>query len=249
MAKSKGIFKIQGKLEGYVHYRRNGKDIVQMPGGFDGARIKTEERYEKTRQLATEFGKCASLASLFKRELAAFLEPIPDPYVYNWIQQRMTMLKTCDVVSPKGEKTVGKGLLNTEGKMLLDHFSFNRSKELGQVLFAKYSVDLDTGILRIPAFYPTRDFGFGKGMRIGGLQLVLMRVDFEACTCEMTSSDLVVFNKIDAEKDLILPAELPLGKGMLIVLLFVGSCEVVNDTVKWYKNKDTVLEIVNHSLL
>jgi hypothetical protein len=249
MAKSKGIFKVQGKLDGYVHYRRNGKDIVQMAGGFDGERIKTEDRYAKTRQLATEFGKCASLASLFKRELAPFLETIPDPYVFNWIQQRMTLLKECDVDSPKGEKTVGKGLQTAAGKKMLDRFSFNRNKNLGQVLFAKYAVDMETGRLTVPAFCPKRDFGFGKRMRAGALQLVLLLVDFEACTCTMTHSDLAVFTKTDAERDLVLAADLPEGDGVLIALLFAGNCEVIDGAVQWFKNEGNVLEIVNHSLL
>lgn len=152
MAQNKGIFKVQGKLDGYVFYRRNGKDIVQVAGGFDGERIKTEARYEKTRQLASEFGHCASLASLFKRELAPFLATIPDSYVYNWIQQRLTMVKECDVCSPKGSKTVGKGLVTVEGRALLEGFSFNRKKGLDGVLYGKYAVDLEAGTLRLLNF-------------------------------------------------------------------------------------------------
>lgn len=244
MAKNKGIIKVQGKLDGLVFYRRNGIDIVQRPGGFDGERIKTEGRYEKTRQLAGEFGQCASLASLFKRELTPFLQTIPDPYVYNWIQKRLMLIKDCDRDSPKGGKTVANGLKTLEGKRLLDGFSFNRNKGLGTVLFAPYAVDLDEGTFSIQDFLPQRDFSFGKGMGVGGMQLVLMRVDFEACVCTMTVSDVLIFEKGDKKRDVVLHAAVPEGEGILMALLFVGNCEVIDDDMRWFKNEGNVVEVL-----
>jgi hypothetical protein len=244
MAKNKGIFKVQGKLDGYVFYRRNGKDIVQMAGGFDGERIKTEERYEKTRQLAGEFGHCASLASLLKRELAPFLATIPDPYVYNWIQQRLTMIKECDTDSPKGSKTVGKGLATAEGRRLLEGFSFNRHKGLGAVLYAPYDFNPEEGVFRISDFCPVRDFCFVKGVGVGGMQLVLLRVNFESGTCEQISSDLLVFEKDDVKKEVVFRAAIPVGEGVLMGLLFVGNGEIVNDEMRWFKNEGNVVEIL-----
>jgi hypothetical protein len=246
MAQNKGIFKVQGKLDKYVFYRRNGKDIVQMAGGFDSERIKTEERYEKTRQLASEFGHCASLASLFKRELAPFLATIPDSYVYNWIQKRLMLVKDCDVDSPKGSKTVGKGLATAEGRKLLEGFSFNRMKGLGSVLYAKYALDLEGGSLRFPAFCPVRDFGFAKGVRVGGLQLVLLRVDFESGTCVTTLSDLHVFNSTDDANEVVLTATVPSGEGTLMGLLFVGNGVMEEGALRWFKNEGNVIEVVSY---
>jgi hypothetical protein len=154
------------------------------------------------------------------------------------------MVKDCDVVSPKGTKTVAKGLQTAEGKKLFEGFSFNRNKGLGTVLFAPYIVDLAQGSLTLPAFYPLRDFNFAKGGTVGGMQLVLLRLDLANNSCVMTSSDLYVFEKDDAQKQVVLNAIVSEEVGVLVALLFVGNCDLVLNTVKWYKNEGNVIEVI-----
>ena len=108
MAKNIGLIKFEGSLGNLVGYQRNGKSVLQRKGGFNGARTKIEDRYEGTRQRQSEFGKCASLASVFKRAFQEYLDFVPDSYVYSWIQSKLLEVKSCDTVSAKGDKTFGK---------------------------------------------------------------------------------------------------------------------------------------------
>ena len=178
MAKNVGLIRFLGTLDGLVSYRRNGEDVFQRPGGFKGERMRTEERYEGVRQLQGEFGRCSSIAALLKRSLQSYLSCIPDIYIYNWIQSGMTALKEFDVASARGEKTVGKGLATIAGRKFLEGFSFNRIRGLRSVLNAAFEVDLGEGRFLIRDFR-SEMVRFPKGCAVGGLQFLVMRVDFE----------------------------------------------------------------------
>ena len=220
MAKNIGIIKFTGKLGGLSGRDTPFGNIIQTPGGFKGDRIKTEERYKKVRQLNDEFGQCATLSSVFKRTLDFYLKLLPDPYVYNHIQKWMTAIKECDVLSPKGEKTVGKGLLTDAGAKLFSQFSFNRKQRFGFGGTTGYGIDLATGTLAF-SFFDTSRLTFPEGATSIGLQLLLLRVDLENAQCTLTTSALVVLDK-GAVFSNALTAAIPAGDGVLVGLLFLG---------------------------
>jgi hypothetical protein len=239
MAKNIGIIKFTGKLGGLSGRDTPFGNVIQTPGGFKGDRIKTEDRYEKTRQLYTEFGKCATLASLFKRNLDFYLKLLPDPYVYNHIQKWMTAIKECDVTSPKGEKTVGKGLMTDEGKLLFSQFSFNRKRRFGFGGTTGYHADMETGTLIFHSFDTSR-IRFPAGAKSMGLQFVMLRIDFENANCSLSSSKIVVLDKGIVFSDS-LTADVPNKNGILIGLLFLGFWK--GDI--WKRCDNTVLEVVS----
>ncbi|MFT3793780.1 hypothetical protein [Flavobacterium sp.] len=239
MAKNTGLIKFTGKLGGLSGRDTPFGNIIQTPGGFKGDRIKTEARYEKTRQLYTEFGRCATLSSLFKRNLDFYLRLLPDPYVYNHIQKWLTAVKECDVASPKGEKTVGKGLLTEEGKALFTQFSFNRVRRFGFGGTTGYGVGLANGTLTFASFDTSR-LTFPAGANSLGMQLILMRVDFENAECVMTTSEMVVLEKGDIFSG-DLTGAIPKGDGVLVGILFLGFRR---GEELWNRSTHNVLEII-----
>jgi hypothetical protein len=164
------------------------------PGGFKSERVKNDPIYDLTRKRNSEFGRCATLSSLFKRNLDFYLKLLPDPYVYNHIQKWMAAVKEYDVSSPKGEKTVGKGLLTDEGAELFRKFSFNRKRRFGFGGMSGYGIDVETGILDFSSF-DTSHLSFPAGAKSVGLQLILLRVDFENADCVISCGEMMYLDK------------------------------------------------------
>ena len=246
MAFNNGSIKYSGNLDGKVGYYRNGKHVLQMKGGFDGARTKTEARYLGTRQRQNEFGRCSSLAALLKQSLQWYLDFVPDVYIFNWIQSGMLAVKACDVVSPKGEKTVLKGLDTAAGRSLMGKYQFNRKCSLSAVFTARVTVDFENGIFSVPKFTSKGHLRFlPKKDTMTGFQFLLLRIDFDAMVCSVTKSDLFLYTKESgAIGDLSAAVAIPEGDGLLLGICFAGYCDAFRDDLLWLRHPSTVMGVV-----
>lgn len=243
MAQNVGIIKIKGLLDGKIFYRRNGKDIVQNKGGFDGERIKSEARYEKTRHLGSEFGRCAKQASVLKNLLEPFLSAIPDQYIYNWIQSMVVRLKNLDTISSSGFRNAGLGLPTDEGQKILKSFQFNRNCSLGNVLISKLSMFLEEGKLCLSA--SEKPILFQEGAAYAAVQFVLIRMDFDVPDAVISISECCFLPAgVALTEDLILDANLPKGDGVLMALLSVRFLNIVGEELVLLKSERNVLGIV-----
>ncbi len=236
--------RFSGSLDGKCYYRRNGKDVVQNKGGFDGERVKTEERYLKTRQLYSEFGLCASQSALLKFHLQDFLSSIPDSYVYNWIQKRLVAVKALDVVSERGKRTVLNGLKTEAGLRLWNGFDFNRTRSLSSVLCQKPVVDMVSG--RVTFSGKGGVLGFVKLADYAALQLVMMRVDLEQVSSVVCLSEgLMLPRGYELAEDLVLEAAVPEGDGVLMAILSVRFFKRFGNELEVMRVKENVLGVVD----
>lgn len=242
MAKNIGIIKFTGKLGGLSGRDTAFGNVIQTPGGFKSDRVKNDPIYEQTRQLYTEFGRCAKVASLFRQQLLPYLKLLPDPYVYNHIQKRITAIKDCDADSPKGQRTVIKGLGTEAGKALFDRFSFNRSQQFHFGGIDSHRLDLDNGSLSLRGLH-ARQFHFPDHTDAMGLQLVIMGVDFKQPFAVLQSSCYSFIEKNDPATSLVLEAGIPAGEGILVAVLFIGYCNLDKE-VFWKKTSKNVLQVV-----
>ena len=243
MAKSTGIIKINGLLDGKVFYRRNGKDIIQSPGGFNGDRIKSESRYEKTRQLNSEFGDCARQASVLKTLLHPFLCVIPDSYIYNWMQTMLVKLKNHDAISASGSRNASTALQTEAGQKLLGTFQFNRNCALNSVLTAPFFANLETGSLTI--LKDSKPVRFPKGTHYAAIQFVLLRMDFDTPSAVLEVSENYILTKqLAIEEDLVLNAMLPKGNGVLMGLVSVRFLNLFGEEFVFVKDVRNVLGIM-----
>ena len=242
MAKNIGIIKITGKLGGLSFRDTAFGNVIQEPGGFKSDRVKNDPIYERTRQLYTEFGRCAKIASLFRQQLLPYLKLLPDPYVYNHIQKRMAAIKDCDADSPKGERTVGKGLETAAGKALLERFSFNRNLQFYFNGIASHQLDTDEGSLTISGLDPSK-FHFPDRADAMGLQLILMHTNLEQSFSTVRHGDCFIILKDAPATTLTLHAEMPRADGLLVAVLFIGYCNSGDEPV-WKKTKKNVLQVV-----
>jgi len=246
MAKNIGIIKFTGKLGGLSGRDTAFGNVIQTPGGFKSDRVKNDPIYEQTRQLYTEFGRCAKIASLFRQQLLPYLKLMPDPYVYNHIQKRMAAIKDCDADSPKGQRTVGNGLLTDAGAALFRNFSLNRDRQFYFTGMQQHLFDPEQGTLALENVDPAQ-FVFPDGANALGFQLVLLRMDLEQPSATMECSEFSFIRKGGETTSLLLKAPIPTGEGLLAEILFAGYCTIERD-ILWKRNVANVLQVISFDL-
>lgn len=125
MAELKGVLKITGKLGGLSFYEMNGKIIVRNPGGFDGEKIRKDEKYVNVRNNASEFGRCSKFGAKLRRALQPFVKELNDPNLHSRMAKMLHDLMKMDTISGKGERTVQLGLQHVESTKILGDFVWN----------------------------------------------------------------------------------------------------------------------------
>ena len=243
MAKNVGLLQFVGKLGGISGRVTPYGTIVSTPGGFKGDRIRTEDRYLVTRQLGTEFGRCSKVASKLHSCLVAYLKMLSQHHVYGTIQARLTAIKACDVIAPKGERSVGAGLHTEAGRALLLDFGFSAKKGLRDVVSGGYAMDMEAGRLTFMDF-GLKEMVLPKGAQSVGLELLLLRLDTETPDCKMETSGLSLFLKDDLSGRIVLDCAVPEGDGFLIGVCYVMFCDVVNGDVYGFRTECNVLDVV-----
>ena len=127
MAELKGVLKIIGKLDGLSFYEMNGKIIVRKTGGFDGAKIRGDEKYVNVRNNASEFGRCSKFGAQLRRALQPFVKDLNDSQLHSRMAKMLHDLMKMDTISRKGERTVQLGLQHAESTKILGSFVWNLS--------------------------------------------------------------------------------------------------------------------------
>jgi hypothetical protein len=123
MAKVKGIVQFSGTLGEFNFYLRKGQPVVRKAGGgFNGEAIKNAESMEKVRQNGSEFGQVSRMVKAFKTALAPLLHGVNYPDLHGRLVRLFIAVKNTDTVSPKGSRTLQKGLSTAEGKQLITGF-------------------------------------------------------------------------------------------------------------------------------
>ncbi|MNS42995.1 hypothetical protein D3C72_753890 [compost metagenome] len=164
--------------------------------------------------------------------------------MYGHIQGRICAIKECDEQSPKGEKTVARGLATQKGQSLFNGFSFNRKRDMTSALMISARFFLAEGRLFLPQFDVTRAVS-PKGAKHLGLQLVLLRLDTETPAVAVALSEMV-FMPLDSErKDIVLQSALPEGEGMLIGLLYAGFCGEDYGELFWRRDWRNSLGVIS----
>lgn len=98
---------------------------MRKPGGFDGEKIRTEANYLNVRKNASEFGCCSKFGGKLRRALQPFVKELNDPVLHGRMAKMLHEIMKLDLESPKGERTVGKGLQHAESRKILQNFVWN----------------------------------------------------------------------------------------------------------------------------
>lgn len=227
MAKLKGIVQFTGKLEGLSFYERDGEIIVRKTGGFDGAAIKTEANYVRTRENYTEFGHCTLAGKQLREALGSYARKAKTTYTHSRFAGLLTKIMKCDTLSERGKRTVSLGLATAEGKQLLQGFEFNPEKSLHSMIATPYEVSMTEGKV-IFEHFDVNAIAFPVGVTHLSLQFLLLRCDFEEDNFILSEGESCILTPNSSPPHLELSTVLPEGNGILIGLVFGEFFQEVN---------------------
>ena len=225
MAKQVGIIPLVGTIDGVNFYMRKGKPVARKAGGgFTGKAIKNSANMERVRENNSEFGHCSRVKKLFKDSLFPFLGKQRNEELQGRLMQLFISIKNADLVSERGQRQVGLGLQQADGKDLLAGFCFT-----------SFCLPTDTGFYDASSTtYTFNDFApkslkFLTGATHLELQLGVVVLDFEQMKASLFSSDAVRVPKNGAPQTVTLAATVPNDvSGFRIAVLHYRYLQDVN---------------------
>ena len=246
MARQKGIIVIKGTIDGLNFYVRSGQALVRKAGGgFNGDAIKKKATMVRVRENGSEFGGCMRVTQHFKRALRPLLVLFKDGTMHYRLVQLFTQIKDCDVVSERGKRRVGGGLLTELGKERLRGYLFTPGFDLQKVLKQSFRFEWGLSGFCIDSFSVSK-VGFPKGASHMELIVCWLVFDFEGFDYEFHQSDVVLIGKDYSGSTLeIPPVALPEGNGVKVGVVFLRFVQEVNGVVYPMKEVEhVVLEVV-----
>lgn len=229
MARQKGIIKLKGKIGDISFYKTQDGHLAREKGGVDGDRIKNDPAFVRTRENGAEFGSSANSGKVLRDAIRPLLMSASDNRLVSRLTKVMTAIKNEDALSTRGNRTVGAGILTPAAKAMLKGFNFNLRAILGAVLFKPYTVDVLTGVIKIPGVAPLSDIAFPAGATHMNFRGAWAKIDFATGIYEVQLSN-VQNVPIDVMPNSILltPAAVPAGAGTDLYLLQIEFLQEVN---------------------
>ncbi|MCZ8090071.1 hypothetical protein [Flavobacterium sp.] len=225
MAKQVGIIPLVGTIDGVNFYMRKGKPVARKAGGgFTGKAIKNSATMERVRENNSEFGHCSRVKKLFKDSLFPFLGKQRNEELQGRLMKLFIGIKNADLVSERGQRKVGLGLQQADGKALLVGFCFT-----------PFCLPTDTGFYDAASTtYTFSDFApkslkFLTGATHLELQLGVVVLDLEQMKASLFRSDAVRVAKNGAPQAVPLAAAVPNdASGFKIAVLHYRYLQDVN---------------------
>lgn len=194
MAKYKGVFGLKGKLGGLSFYELNGVGVVRQPGGFDGKRIKTDPKMARVRENGSEFGHCSKVNKVFRQGLKPFYAGYTLTQFHSRLQGAFTTIKNLDAVHARGSRTVAAGLEHTDGKQLLQTFSYTPACAFSTWAGFEPLFNWDNQTLTVSGFNAS-GLPFISGSTHMQLRLGILDFDFESLQYQLNMSAVLTVDR------------------------------------------------------
>ncbi len=238
MAKFKGIFEIEGTLQGMTFYKSKDGMMVRTKGGVSKDRIMNDPAFERTRENGQEFATCAKAAQLFRLSILDKIDLAKDHRTQSRMISLMHAVKKLDEVSTRGARNMATALQEPGAKALFVGFDFNRNSKVGQLLVAPFALDTAMGTLEATGLTPGQQLKYPPAATEADLQLVAVRIDFATETYTASESGKTTLASTGAAEDLTLTvSEVPAGEGVLLYLLLIEFYQQLNGQRYPLKNR------------
>ena len=242
MARQKGLLIIEGTIGGLNFYIRKGEPLVRAAGGgFTAEAIRKSPSMERIRENFSEFSGCMKTVKRYKIAMVSFLCLFKDGTMHQRLVSLMTKIKDSDVVSTRGSRHVGQGVLTEAGKSLLRGYVYTPGPNLEYLLGQPYLFAWDSVGFSIPSF-SMKAVRFPKGATHLELQVAAMRFDFSTyASTFVTSEPLVLGKTADVSSIALAPTSFPEGEGTAIGLVFLRFYQEVNGVRHAFKEEKYVV--------
>ena len=228
MAKLKGLIKIKGTLDDLTFYKGKEGYLIRTKGGVSGDRIKTDPRFQRTRENGSEFANSAKSGKLLRRAIRTMLKDAKDNGVTARLTQAMSKVKNKDTTSARGSRSVAVGILTVAGKEQLKGFNFNNNSILDGILAKEYQLDTLTGELSMLDFNPIEDVEIPVEATHMTFRSMYLSLDFTTGQKEVNLSNKVNLPIDETVSDVTLTPTVPTGLGSKFYLLAISFFQETN---------------------
>jgi len=228
MPKQKGLFKIEGSIDGVTFYRNADGHFVRMAGGVSKSRIMNDPAFARTRENINEFGNNAKAAKMLRDAMGSFTRNATDSRTSNRLMQIFNKITKLDTVSPRGERKISLGLEDQAGKNLFFKFDFNKKAQLSNVLRRTYNLDATAGTFEIQDFIPAVDLIKPEGATHATMTSASLGIDFDSGNSALVQSAPLNFQIDSTTQQLQLTATPPTGLPFVYQFLLIEFFQEVN---------------------
>jgi len=130
MGRMDGFFNVTGSVSNLSFYKMKGSDkiIVRTKGGASKAKIKRHRKFQKTRELNSEWGGCSQAGAWIRNHL--WWKQVADYNVSGPINGLMKRVQVLDTENEKGRRSV----LLSKNPRIMEGFSFNKTNPLESII-------------------------------------------------------------------------------------------------------------------
>ncbi len=203
----------------FYHSRTDGY-LVRRTHRHDSEKVKNSPQFERTMENATEFGRVTKVAALLRRLMGNSFKACGDARMTSRLISTLHKVMKEDKTSNRGQRMVGPGLAEPEGKEILLGFNLNKNYPLDQILHAKPMVDLKTGVIRIKTVHDMLQWPRTATHVL--FRSAWVRLDTTAREGDAVRTATVLFEREQFPADIaLIPERSPDGPGQDLLLLQV----------------------------
>ncbi len=150
MPRLKSLLKVTGTMDDltFYHSRTEGY-LVRRTHRHESEKVKNSPQFARTMENATEFGRVTKVAALLRRLMGSSFKSCGDARMTSRLIGALHKVMKEDRTSLRGQRRVGPGMTEQEGKEILLGFDLNKTYPLDQILRSNRGVNLETGVISI----------------------------------------------------------------------------------------------------
>ena len=227
MARQASFIKLKGRVGDLTFYKSGGEYLARTKGGVEGDRIRTDPRFERTRENGREFLRAVKAGKLLRDGFGEHIFLTADKGMSGRLTATLSKVVKSDPVSARGDRTVMGGNLG-----LIGGFEFNGGANLESIFFGRYTAQIASGEARvaIEAFNPALNIRKPEGATHAQLVMVTGSFNFDALASAVVHADSAPFALSEGSQAAVtLSAELPeVEQGTGIAMLGLAFWQEVN---------------------
>ena len=201
MARQTGIITITGTIGNLTFYKSQDGNMVREKSHISKDRFMNDPAFVRSRENSYEFGEANRCSKLIFDSVRSFRKAACDNRAHSRLVQVMREILPEDRLSVRGKRSPAAGIQQPEGKILLQHFNFNKDAILSKVLLHPY-VLTDSGEFMLQGLVPLLHIKAPAGATHVRLSTACSATDFAESAAEVTYSEELTFaldlNPMDA---------------------------------------------------
>ena len=228
MARLNSFLKIQGSLEGFTFYRRNGKIFIRRKGGVSRERLLSEPKFRRARENMREFGRASHFSKSLRWALNPLIAGIKDGSMYHRLSSVIRKGMHADTNNEKGQRT-----LDRDNIACLEGFEFNKNSSTQSTLiyrpFCEFNTSTGMYSIRIKSVEGTLFKKFPSGCTHAKISAGLLEWDMRKDGSRLELINPVTIDVRDYSlTECKLSAEYPSSNAPVCVVLVIRFYQQIN---------------------